>query len=222
MNVFVIAPHMDDEVLGCGGTIARHVTNGDRVTVCVVANRAYGHKYDKEIIAEEKQAAEAAKKVLGYEQLYFLDLPDERLDSSIQDIIIPLEELFNAAEAEVAYTCHGGDLNQDHRAVFQASMVVLRPHSAVKPRRVLSYEVPSSTDQVFPIVSMAYQPNFYVDISGQLPKKIDALRCYERETRQFPHPRSLEGMEVYAKKRGTEAGLKAAEAFVILRDEWPL
>jgi LmbE family N-acetylglucosaminyl deacetylase len=83
---------MDDEAFGCGGTIARHVEQGDSVTVCVVANRAYGHIYEPEAMAEEKRAAENARQVLGYERLVFLDLPDERLDSCLQDIIVPLEK----------------------------------------------------------------------------------------------------------------------------------
>jgi hypothetical protein len=100
-------------------------------------------------------------------------------------------------------------------------MVVLRPHSGNKPRRVLSYEVPSSTDQAFPIQGAAFQPNFYVDISEQLIQKLAALGDYEVELRQYPHPRSPEGIDIYAKKRGIEIGMKAAEAFVVFRDEWP-
>ena len=212
---------MDDEVLGCGGTIARHVSQGDEVVVCVVANRAYDHKYDTGRIDEEKASAEKARKHLGYQRLIFLDLPDEKLDSGIQEIIIPLEEVYREVAPEIVYICHHGDINQDHRAVFEASMVVLRPHSGNKPRRVLSYEVPSSTDQAFPIQGAAFQPNFYVDISEQLIQKLAALGDYEVELRQYPHPRSPEGIDIYAKKRGIEIGMKAAEAFVVFRDEWP-
>ena len=220
MNALVIAPHMDDEVLGCGGTIARHVDQGDLVTVCVIANGAYGHHYDPEAIAEEKRAAQNARKTLGYQRLVFLDLSDERLDLCLQDIIIPLELVYDDVSPDVVYLNHIGDLNQDHRAVAQAAMVVVRPHSGKRPRTVVAYEVPSSTDQVFPMWQNVYQPNFYVDVTDYLEKKLAALRCYERESRIFPHPRSPEGIELNARKRGTEIGLEAAEAFVMLRDEW--
>lgn len=221
MNILVIAPHMDDEVIGCGGTIARHVELADDVTVCVVANRAYDHVYEEVKIAHEKAATREARDVLGYQGLEFLDLPDERLDASLQDIIVPLEEVYRRVAPEVVYVCHRGDLNQDHRAVFFAAMVVVRPQSGRKPRVVLSYEVPSSTDQAFPLAEFAFQPNYYVDISEHLQTKVTALACYDRESRQYPNPRSSDGLRVCAQKRGTEVGLDAAEAFVILRSEWP-
>jgi LmbE family N-acetylglucosaminyl deacetylase len=218
MNVLVIAPHMDDEALGVGGTIRRHVQAGDDVTVCVIANRAYGHRYDETLIAEEKRAALGAKEVLGYSELHFLDLPDERLDAVLQDIIIPLEDVYNEVKPEVAYVNHGGDNNQDHQAVFKAAMVVCRPHGGGRLKRLCSYEVPSSTDQAPPLIQNIFLPNRYTDISAHLSHKIDALRCYERELRPFPHPRSEGGVTAFARKRGTEVGMEAAEAFMVLRD----
>lgn len=218
MKVFVIAPHMDDEVLGVGGTICRHIEMGDEVFVCIVANRAYGHKYDDVAIAEEKSNAKDAKRVLGYKEVRFLDLPDERLDGVLQDIIIPLEDAYNDVAPDVAYVCHRGDNNQDHRAVFQAAMVACRPHGAGNLKALYSYEVPSSTDQAPPVPEQAFIPNRYVDISSYLSRKVEALRCYERELRPFPHPRSEEGVVTYAKKRGSEVGMMAAESFLILRE----
>ena len=218
MNVLVIAPHMDDEVLGLGGTISRHVDAGDRVLVCVVANRAYGHKYDESLIAQERDATCRAKKVLGYQDVRFLELPDERLDAVLQDIIIPLEDVYRETHPQTVYVNHGGDNNQDHQAVFRAAMVVCRPYGDNKLNSLYAYEVPSSTDQAAPLPSNAFLPNRYVDISAHLERKLSALSCYEREMRSFPHPRSMEGVTVYAKKRGSESGVDAAEAFVVLRE----
>lgn len=218
MNVLVIAPHMDDEVLGVGGTISKHVDAGDSVTVCVVANRAYDHQYDESLIAEEREAACRAKRVLGYQEVRFLELPDERLDAVLQDIIIPLEDVYRQTQPQLVYVNHSGDINQDHQAVFRAAMVVCRPYGTNSLRSLYAYEVPSSTDQAPPLPGYAFLPNRYVDISGYLERKLAALSCYQRELRSFPHPRSIEGVTIYARKRGSEVGMEAAEAFVVLRD----
>jgi LmbE family N-acetylglucosaminyl deacetylase len=220
MKVFVVAAHMDDEILGMGGTIAKHVQAGDVVTVCIVSKRAYNHQFDPKIVEEEKAAARRAAKVLGYQDIRFLDLRDELLDERLLDIIVPLEECVLKVMPSVVYTHHRGDSNQDHRAVFQASMIAFRALSQHKVTRVLAYEVPSSTEQAPPFPEYAFQPNFYVNIKDFLERKSEALKAYTRELREFPHPRSTKGIEVLAQKRGMEVGFPAAEAFVIVRDEW--
>jgi LmbE family N-acetylglucosaminyl deacetylase len=220
MRVLVIAPHMDDEVLGMGGTIARHVSEGDDIYVCFVAYRIYERKFDAEKNAVEIRCALKAKEVLGYKEAEFFDLPDERLDACIQDVLIPLEAYIDKIDPEIVYVCHRGDNHQDHKAVFQAAMVALRPSVTPHVKRILCYEVPSSTEQSPPFGDVAFLPNLYVDIEQYLIIKIEALHCYQTEKREFPHPRSDKGLEVLAMKRGSEIGFKAAEAFVIVRDKW--
>ena len=218
MNVLVIAPHMDDEVLGVGATIVRHVEAGDRVSVCVVANRAYDHRYNPETLAEERESARNAQAILGYQDLRFLDFPDERLDAAVQNIIIPLEKIYREIKPHVVYVSHKGDNNQDHQAVFHAAAVVCRPYADHRLIKFYAYEIPSSTDQAPPLLEFAFLPNRYVQISSCLDRKIEALKCYRRELKQFPHPRSVEGVTVLAQKRGSEVGMQAAEAFMLLRE----
>jgi len=220
MKVLVIAAHMDDEVLGAGATIRKHVAAGDAVSVCIVCQRAYDHRFDPKINEEERAAAERARKVLGYDDLQFLNLRDELLDERLLDTIVPLEEHVTRWKPDVVYTHHRGDSNQDHRAVFQASLIACRPISSHPVRRLLCYEVPSSTDIAPPLPEWAFQPNFYVNVEQHLGRKIDAMRAYVREMKEFPHPRSAKGIEVLAQKRGMEIGLTMAEAFVLLRDQW--
>jgi N-acetylglucosamine malate deacetylase 1 len=220
MKVLVIAPHMDDEVLGCGGTIVRHVDFGDHVTVCIVANRAYNHKYEPKLIEREKNSCKNAKEILSYQNLIFLDLLDEKLDNSQIDIIIPLEEVVTACKPDIVYIPHRGDLNQDHRAVFEATRVACRPNASHRVSILKAFEVPSSTDQVPGSNEWPFLPNYYVNISSTLGKKVEAMSCYSKESKSFPHPRSREGLRIYAQKRGMEVGIEAAEAFVILRDGW--
>lgn len=220
MKVLIIAAHMDDEVLGVGGTMAKHVEAGDSVTACIACDRAYDHRFDPALVQEDNEATLQAAKLLGYHDVRFLALRDELLDERLLDVIVPLEQCIEEVRPSVVYTHHRSDANQDHRAVFQATLVACRTIAPHKVRRLLSYEVLSSTDQAAPFQEYAFQPNFYVDISRFLDRKIEAMKAYSRELREFPHPRSVKGIEVLAQKRGMEVGFQAAEAFLLLRDEW--
>lgn len=219
MKVSVIAPHMDDEVLGVGGTIVKHVLQGDEVSVCMVANRAYGHQYLPEMINKQKEAALKARDILGYGEAVFLDLNDELLDEKIINIVVPLEEYINRAKPDIVYINHFGDSNQDHQAVFKAAIIACRTF-ATSINRLLCYETLSSTEQAPPFGYQVFMPNYYVNIAGNLDTKIKALECYDDELRQFPHPRSAEGIRILAAKRGMEIGFKSAEAFAVVRERW--
>ena len=218
VHVLVIAPHMDDEVLGCGGAIARGVDAGDTVDVCVVCNRAYGRVYDSAAIEVERANALQAKKILGYSGLRFLDLPDERLYAHLQELLEALERVIVEIKPDIVYICHAGDLHQDHRTVAHASNIALRAITAPFVRRVLAYEVPSGTEQVFPGTSETFMPNVFIDIEAQLDRKVAAMAAYGRESRAFPHPRSEEALRARACVRGAQCGQAASEAFVMLRE----
>ena len=217
MNILVIAPHMDDEVLGLGGTICKHVEANDKVKVCFVCNRAYGHKYTPQVVKQEENNALKAKRILGYREHVFLNLNDEKIDEKIIAVIIPLEKVVKEFKPQIVYVPHRGDINQDHRAVFHVAMVVLRSYVCPFLKEIYSYEIPSSTEQAAPFPETAFIPNVYIDIKGFIEKKKSAWSCYQKEMREFPHPRSLKGVEVLAMKRGVEAYLEYAEAFVAIR-----
>lgn len=220
MKVLVVAAHMDDEVLGAGGTMAKHAGQGDEVHVCIACHRVYEHRFDAETNAQERAAVLAAAAVLRCKETHFFGLRDELLDERLQDIIVPLEALLTRLEPEVVYVTHRGDVNQDHRAVFQATLVACRSIARPKVRRLLSYETLSSTEQAPPFPEYAFQPSVFVNIADHLATKLEAMRQYERELREFPHPRSLRGVEVLARMRGMQAGYEAAEAFALVRDHW--
>jgi LmbE family N-acetylglucosaminyl deacetylase len=216
--VLVIAPHMDDEVLGCGGAIGQHVANGDDVYICFVANRIYDHTFDQERSQLQEQHAEKARRVLGYKNKRFLRLMDERLDSCLQDSIIPIEDYTREINPDIVYSPFPFDNNQDHRAVAQAVQVVLRPCGSIQPRRWLYYEVPSSTEQAPHVGNPVFRPTVYLEIDSWIEKKIEALHQYTDECRPFPNPRSPESLKALAIKRGMEVGLKMAEAFMLVRE----
>ena len=212
-NILIVASHMDDEVISCGGTIAKHVVDGDFVTVCVIANRAYGHQYNGEEIKEEIDDCLSAQKVLGYQKFLYLGQKDECLDHSLITVITDLEKAVADTKPTVVYLPWSGDFNQDHRAVFGAIMVVCRPYAPHRVNTLIAYESMSTSPVHAPFI-----PSLYVDIGLYIEKKIQALKCYRREAREWPHPRSPEGIMVLAKRRGSEIGLEEAESFMVIRE----
>ncbi len=219
-KVLVLAAHMDDEVLGCGGVILKHRANQDKVKVVFVAHRVYGHCFDKNKNDIQKKHALEAKAILGYDQAVFLDLNDERLDCCLQDIIIPLEKEISLFKPDIVYLPFSGDNNQDHRAVFNAARVALRPAAAPFIKAVYMYEVPSATEQSPPLPENAFLANYYVDITRYFAKKISAYNSYKFEKRAYPHPRSEKALKILAQKRGIDSGFEYAEAFMTLRSKW--
>lgn len=205
-KILIIAPHADDEVLGTGGVIQWHKERGDTVFVNVVANRVLGHKIDENYISQTKKSAEKVKEIFGIDKYFFCDLVDEHVDERLIKVIIALEEVVNAVKPEVVYIPNENDNNQDHRAVYQACKVACRNID-----KILVYEVPSST--------VHFIPNYYVEITEEfLNNKIKAMECYESETREYPNPRSSEGLETFAKMRGMECNRKLAEAFILFKE----
>lgn len=217
MNVLVVAAHPDDEVLGCGGTIARHVMAGHRVDILLVADgeTSRGGGSTGRVFSR-RGSAEAAARVLGCRPPIFLDLPDNRLDAvPLLDIVQRIEGAMAGFAPEIIYTHHVGDLNIDHEIVGRAVLTAFRPLPGSSVRAVYGFEVLSSTGwkgNADPFV-----PAHFVDITPVLDRKMAALECYADEMRDFPHARSREAATALAKMRGTSQGLGAAEAFVIHR-----
>jgi len=222
MKILVIAPHPDDEVLGCGGTIARHSTGGDEVYLCVVT-KAYTPDWPEGEIEERKQEVYKVNEILGIKETYFLDLPTVKLDTVPQkELNDAIAQVVNAIQPEVIYVPHKGDANKDHRLVFDAAMIATRPKPKASVKKVLSYETPSETEWGIPSVESAFIPNIYVDISATLETKLKGMSAYELELKEYPHPRSLEAVSALVKMRGSTIGVKAAEAFMLIRELWNL
>lgn len=219
-TVLVVAPHMDDEVLGVGGTVAKHVKNGDKVFACFCAHRIYDRQFDEAKNQQEVACAISAKGVLGYHEAEFFSLNDERLDVAVQDIIKPLERYVEKVKPDIVYSNFYGDNHQDHRAVFQAVRVAIRPFARWRVGEWCLYETPSSTEQSPPVLEASFLPNRYVDITEFFSTKLSAYHCYQTEKRDFPHPRSEEAIRALAMKRGVEIGFPSAEAFMVMRSYW--
>lgn len=218
-KILIIAAHPDDETLGVGGVILKHVEANDHVTVFIAADGVTA-RHDQ--IEQQQEAALRACKKLGVVDVRFGALPDQRLDEfPLLELIAPLSQLIKDLRPKVVYTHHGGDVNQDHRAIFEATLIAARPVGDHSVKELYCYEVPSSTEWAPPLNHWVFQPNVYIDIEPFLDKKIEAAleytRTYQSEIPPYPHPRSPQAIEIYAKRRGIEVGLRAAEAFMLIR-----
>ncbi len=218
MNVLVIAPHPDDEVIGCGGTIAKLAAAGHKVFWCIVT-KPTGNLYSREVIERKMQEVQQVKEVLGIKKIFFLQFPTEKLDSiSNADLYKAIYNCVNEVNPGIVFLPHKGDINKDHRIVFDAAMFTLRPKPGSIARKILSYECISSTEWSEKTKESTFMPNVFEDITLFLDKKLEAMRLYKTEIQRFPHPRSIKGLKANAEKRGTEVGVRAAEAFALVRE----
>jgi len=214
-NILVVAAHPDDEALGCGGTIARHAAQNDKISVVFMADglSARGN-VDDAACWQRREAANEACRLMGVQQMYHLGFPDNRLDSvPLLDVVQKLEELIETLKPEVIYTHHLGDLNIDHRITHEAVLTACRPIPGQTVREIFAFEVLSSTEWGVG----GFFPNVYVDIASYLDSKLAAVQAYEMEMRPEPHTRSIANVRRQAELRGASVGLWAAEGFVLIR-----
>lgn len=218
-SLVIIAAHPDDEVLGCGGTIARYTDRGVQARVIFLADGiAARDGMDSEALQRRQSAARKAADCLGIQSVSFRKFPDNRLDTvDLLDIVKAVEGAIEQYRPDTVLTHHVGDVNIDHQRVHQAVVTACRPQRGHPVRTLLFFEVPSSTEWQPPGSAATFAPNWFVDISSTLDCKLKALDAYAEELRAWPHPRSLQGVEVLARWRGATVGVEAAEAFILGR-----
>jgi N-acetylglucosamine malate deacetylase 1 len=221
-TILVVAAHPDDEVLGCGGTLAKFAALGFAVDVSFmsdgVTSRVDNSAAHRRQLDARKEAATRAAAILGVQNLTFGDFPDNRLDSvALLDITRSIEDLIARIKPDTVLTHHAGDLNIDHRRVHEAVVTACRPQPGHSVRTLLSFEVASSTEWQLGGSAPAFLPNWFEDITATLDRKLAALDAYESELRDWPHPRSRQAVEHMARWRGAMVGVPAAEAFMLGR-----
>ena len=217
-RVLVLAAHPDDEVLGMGGTIALHaVEHGDEVRiVCVTDGSSTQYPGDAEIRARKEDEARAAAAELGVTDYVHLELPDMRLDTLPHvEVNRVVEQQVDDFQPEIVYTVHP-DVNRDHRALFDSVAVATRPVPGQPVRRVLTYAPTSSTEWT-PAGVNWFVPNWFVDVTSTLERKLASFARYETEARPYPHPRSDRAIRAAAAFYGASCGCEAAEPFVLVR-----
>jgi LmbE family N-acetylglucosaminyl deacetylase len=223
-NILIIAAHPDDDILGCGGLIAKYRKSVNFKVIfiaegssCRYKNLSANKDQIDQTIKKRNCYAKNALKLLGVKNFSFYDLPCGRLDSlPIIEINKIIENEINLFKPEILFTHSESDNNNDHRIIFRSSLMAARPGVVKNLKTILSYEVLSSTEWNF---SESFEPNHFELLNlNQINLKWKALKCYESETGVYPHPRSEEGIHALARYRGIQAGFKYAEAFKIIRN----
>lgn len=214
MRVLVFAPHRDDEVLGVGGTIAKHIKNGDEVFVCEVTDVQNMPELLQQIKSEEKEA----HRVLGVKESFSLKIPVVELPNfSIMERNRRLLEVVNEVKPNIAYIPHRGDMHEDHSVVAKSALVALRPLGNPQLSAIYAYETLSETEWNAPYVDNAFIPNTWNDISSVIDVKIEAMKCYQSQLGTPVQPRSIEAIQALARYRGSTIGVEYAESFMLLR-----
>jgi LmbE family N-acetylglucosaminyl deacetylase len=222
--VLVIAAHPDDEVLGCGGTIDKLIKAGIEVH-CILCTQGITSRHgqsesEKKLKIEKlKLSSRESHKLLGVTSTHYLDFPDNKMDIlPLLDVIQEFEKLIESIQPFSVITHSKNDVNIDHQIVHEAVQAATRPQPNMPVRKLLFFEIPSSSEWRFSGKSDVFTPSVFMDIEKNIANKIKALKCYDSEMRNFPHPRSYESVENLSKFRGATVGLFYAEAFELGRD----
>lgn len=216
-NILILAPHPDDEVLGCGATIKKLSDEGNHLYVLVVT-RGSSKFYSDEKILNVRNEALQAHRILGVKQTLFLDFPAPELDTvPLADMSREIAKVITDFQINTLYLPHRGDIHNDHRVVFNAGLVAARPVSFCSVKEIYAYETLSETEWAAPFADDAFIPTCFVNVENSLNSKMDAMKCFQSQLKAFPNPRSLDSIEALAKLRGATVGFKAAEAFMVIR-----
>lgn len=223
-TVLIVAAHPDDEILGVGATAARHAAEGDAVYAMILgegqtSRGSHREDTDRETVELlHKNTLESAK-AIGFRDVFFADFPDNRFDEvDLLDIVKVVEERIRDLKPQIVYTHYSGDLNVDHQYTARAVLTATRPIGDYCVEEIYAFETLSSSEWNFDhTLQAAFRPNVFVDITDYYVQKESAMKCYVSELCEFPHPRSLTGMDVLSKTRGMAAGMQRAEAFMLIR-----
>jgi LmbE family N-acetylglucosaminyl deacetylase len=217
MRVVAVVAHPDDEVLGVGGTLARHAQDGAEVTALVLADGATS-RYAERMQDELQVAGQKSALHLGLREIRFANLPDQRLDAlPLIEVTRVVDAVLDELRPDVVYTHFAGDVNLDHAVVARATWTACRPYARPGVRELLAFETPSSTEWGWPGLGDRFSPNVFVDVSDTIDTKLVAMACYDSELRPEPHPRSLDALLTRAAYWGSVVGMRAAEPFMVLR-----
>ena len=212
-----IAPHPDDEVLGCGGLIRNLANKGKQVYVLIMS-RGIPKLYSDEKVNNVRNEARSAHQILGVTETFFYDYHAPELDTyPVAEISRDIAAVISKYKINDLYLPHRGDIHNDHSIVFMAGLVAARPVGNYSVKNIFCYETLSETEWAPPFGDDVFIPNHFVDITAEMSFKLEAMKCFKSQLKEFPNPRSLETIEALAKFRGTTVGFHRAEAFMVIR-----
>lgn len=217
-NIIVVSAYPDDETLGAGGTILKHVNNGDHVYWLIVTNVFENQGFSKERVDSRQEEIKQVEKLLGIEKTFFLDYPTMTLSSSSLLKMVPeISEIFGEVKPEIIYCLNRSDAHSDHRVIFDAVMACTKSFRYPFIKKILMYECISETEFAPALAEKLFLPNYFVDITDYIDQKLEIMKVFESEIAEHPFPRSLENIKALAHFRGASVGVKYAESFQLLK-----
>jgi len=219
-RVLIVAPHCDDEVLGCGGVIKKLSDEKKTVFVLMITNGSIGapELFKPEDTLNNRKEAEIANKMIGVEKVIFLDFPAPRLDTiPSYKLSLEISKIIKELNVDTMFIPHKGDIHRDHFITHECCLVAARPINNCTVKTILAYETLSETEWAMPSQNEAFIPTVFVDISNYIEDKINAFSKYESQVKSYPHPRSFESIKALAMHRGTTVGYNYAESFMLIR-----
>lgn len=217
-NVIVISAHPDDETLGAGGAMLKHIANGDNVYWLIVTNVFEEHGFSKARVESRQQEIKDVERLFGITKTFFLDYPTMSLSSSSLLKMVPeISAIFSEVKPEIIYTLNRSDAHSDHRIIFDATLACTKSFRYPFIKQVLMYECISETEFAPALAEKAFLPNYFVDITEYMDKKLEIMAIFESEIAEHPFPRSFDNIRALAHFRGASVGVKYAEAFQLLK-----
>ena len=222
-RVLAVVAHPDDEILGVGGTLAKHVQNNDKVYSVILGEGMTSREENREDISQSEieelhHDTLKAGEIIGFKDIYFANFPDNRFDSvNLLEIIKEVEKYIDQIKPEIIYTHYHGDLNIDHQKTSEAVITACRPVGDYNVKEIYAFETPSSTEWNFTSDSNSFNPSLFVDIEETIDKKLAAMESYQSEIRDYPHPRSIKALKTIAARWGTVVGKNYVEVFELIR-----
>ncbi len=220
-RVLVVAPHPDDETLGCGGTLLKHNAMGDKIFCLFVTNISIDQRYGSRRIAQRQREIDSVAKEYGMEKILKLDYPAAELDTiPLGHLVEKIQQALVELTPSVVYIPNRGDIHSDHTITFTAAISAIKTFRCPFVQSVMMYETVSESEFAPPLFEAAFLPNSFSDISDFLAKKIEIMQIYKSELGAHPFPRSIENITALATLRGATAGFKYAEAFMMIKERW--
>lgn len=216
MNILVIAPHPDDETLGCGGTLYRHKQEGDKLYWGIVTGISKESGWSESAVKKRDIEIDTVAEKFGFEDVYNFRLPTTKLDIlPLSDLIEKITRIYTEVEPEIIYIPYANDIHTDHQIVAKALQSTFKWFRYPQIKKVLMYETLSETEFNF-AQDITFHPNIFVNILDHLNDKIKTMKIYNSEIGDFPFPRSEKTIRSLAAIRGSQSGYEAAEAFELV------
>lgn len=219
VKVLVVAPHPDDETLGCGGSLLKHSQAGDSIHWLIVTDTRNDQSFSKEFRENRLREINNVKDMFNFDEVKIFNFFPTTLDQLPKaELIGKFNEYFQELEPNIVYLPYGGDAHSDHKVVFEAAVACTKSFRNPSVKSVRIYETLSETDFGFNPDNNGFKPNLFIDIEDQLDKKIEILNIYASELKEPPFPRSEKAVRALALLRGQIAGTIAAESYMLLKE----